>query len=134
MMRFWPAVPLLLLGACATLPQDAASGPTADWLAGTWLVIENDAERDLVACASGLPIAYRVGGTYSMWEEEGTWRLEGGRLTEIATQVNDGTDPAEVAIGRPFVSRIERVGPNEMRKYPAASNAMTLLRCPDAAK
>ncbi len=111
----------------ATAPPDPA------WLAGTWLHVVEAADRDLIACASGLPIVYAPDGTYALFEESGTWRLEGDRLTETATAAHeDMVAPEEVAIGVPFVSRVERVGPDEMRKTDAGGRTETLLRCPAA--
>lgn len=132
MMRSLPLIALsLALAACTTTRPAMPAGPDLrPWLAGTWLLLEEDGDRSLVACNSGLPIAYAPDGTYSLFEESGRWSLSGDRLTETATEASDGTDPADVAIGRPFVSRIERVGPNEMRKTLHDGTVMTLLRCP----
>ncbi len=109
----------------------AAAPPDPVWLAGTWLQITEEGGRDLTACASGLPIAYAPDGTYALFEESGTWTLDGDRLTETASAAHeDVVAPEEVALGTPFVSRIERVGPDEMRKTDAAGVTETLLRCP----
>lgn len=103
--------------------------PTPQWLDGVWLVMLKG-ERDLAACASGLPIAYSADGTYNMWEESGVWRLEGNRLIETATEAHDTVDPSEVALGRRFVNRIERISENEMRKTLEDGTRMILRRCP----
>ena len=123
----------LLLAGCATnLTTKAAGAPTtADWLAGTWLMVEDRSEHP-VGCSSGLPISYSRDGSYTLFEESGTWRLEGQRLIETATEVHDGTDPAEVALGRPQISRVERLGPNAMRKSFANGFRALFLRCPKA--
>jgi hypothetical protein len=132
MKRLLCLAPALLLAACATTQPAARqtpAGPTAQWLVGTWLMIDDPSEHP-VACASGLPIAYSRDGRYTLFEESGTWRLEGERLTETATEIHDGADPAEVALGRPIVSRIERTGPDALRKTFADGSKATFLRCP----
>jgi hypothetical protein len=97
---------------------------------GGWLVVEGR-DRDVFACNSGLPISYSADGRYTMWEESGAWSLAGDRLTEMATEAHEHVDPAEVALGRRFVSRVERRGDNEMRKTLADGSRMILVRCPD---
>lgn len=123
---------LLALLALGLPAPGAAAPPSRDWLVGTWILIEREADRDLDLCDSGLPITYRADGTYSLFEETGVWRLRGRRLTETATAATAAGDPADVEIGRPYRSRIARVGPDEMRKRFADGARMTLLRCPPA--
>jgi hypothetical protein len=116
-----------LLGACATT---GSSQPRAEWLVGTWLMLAPDLEFP-TACASGLPISYQRDGTYRLFEEHGTWRLEGDRLTETATgATEDVIDPAEVQIGVPFVSRIDWQGRDTFRKTYADGSVETFRRCP----
>jgi hypothetical protein len=132
MKRFLYLAPVLLLAACAATPRSTMPGtavPTAAWLAGTWLMMDDDLEHP-ISCNSGLPIGYSRDGRYTLFEESGTWRLQGERLTETATEVHDGADPAEVALGRPIVSRIERMGPDSLRKTFADGSKATFLRCP----
>jgi hypothetical protein len=135
MMRFLCLAAALLLAACATTPPPAASqsqaGAAADWLAGTWLMIGDGVEHP-GGCNSGLPIGYSRDGRYTLFEESGTWRLQGERLTETATEVHDGADPAEVALGRPVVSRVQRTGPDSFRKTFTDGSKATFLRCPKA--
>lgn len=133
MKRFLCLAPALLLAACATTQPPAAkqspAGPTAEWLAGTWLMIGDPAEHPS-GCNSGLPIIYSRDGRYTLFEESGTWRLQGERLTETATEVHDHADPSEVALGRPFTSRIERTGRDSLRKTFADGSKAVFLRCP----
>jgi hypothetical protein len=131
MKRLLCLASLSLLAACATNPPPTVAGvlPTGDWLTGMWLMIEDRSEHP-VGCSSGLPISYSRDGRYSLFEESGTWRLAGDRLTETATEVHDGADPAEVALDRPQASRIERLGPNAMRKSFASGLRAIFLRCP----
>ncbi len=125
----WLLPILLLLASCATTrrPQDIRN-----WLVGTWLMMDRPDDRDLTPCASGLPIYYGGDGKYNMFEESGTWRLEGDRLTEMATEASDVVDPKEVAIGQAFVSRIERVEANAFAKTYADGTKATFRRCPAA--
>jgi hypothetical protein len=124
----WSLSAFALLAACVTVPRQL---PTREWMIGAWLAVEGK-DRDVFACNSGLPISYSADGRYTMWEESGDWSLQGDRLTEMATEAHEHVDPAEVAVGRRFVSRIDRIGDNEMRKTLATGGRMTLLRCPDA--
>jgi hypothetical protein len=118
---------LALLPGCAT--PAARPAPTPQWLAGTWLE-QDPGERSLLACASGLPVAYNSDGTFGTWEWNGVWRLEGDRLIETATVDNEMIEPEEVPLGKPFVSRIVRVGDNEMRRIRADGKRAAFLRCP----
>ena len=114
---------LLSLAGCATTRASSES----DWLVGSWLMMEGDVEFPL-ACESGLPIHYSRDGTYVLFEGDGTWRLRGDRLTETAT--DSAADEPEAAIGVPFTSRIQRIGPDEFRKTFAGGEAATFRRCP----
>jgi hypothetical protein len=83
------------------------------------------------SCASGLPISYDLRGTYSLFDESGTWRLEGDRLSETATEAHeDVIEPTEVQIGVTFVSRIQRRGRDMFRKTFADGRTETFRRCP----
>lgn len=128
MKRLGIALIALNLAGCATT-AGGAGGPTAAWLVGTWLEIGPDLVFPL-ACASGLPIRYERDGRYVLFEEDGSWHLDGERLTETALVAHEGTDPAEVQIGRPIVSRVERTGADAFRKVLADGSAETFRRCP----
>lgn len=120
------------LVACHVPSAAPPHAPDSDWLVGVWLETEGAEDRSLVACASGLPIAYRRDNRYDLFEVSGTWRLAGDQLVETETTSNDVADPADLDLGRPVTSRIERVSANEMRKIYSNGTAVTLLRCPDA--
>lgn len=126
-MKRLAALLSLAAAGCATVPR--ADQPDAAWLTGAWLLIEGDTDYP-GSCASGLPIRYAPGGTYAMFEEAGTWRLRGDRLTETATNAAASAEPGSVAIGRPYTSRIARTGPDAMRKTFADGSTATLRRCP----
>lgn len=127
-MRFRATLALAgLLGACATTGRYA---PAPNWLVGTWLMLAADIEHPL-ACASGLPIRYDRDGTYALFEELGTWRLEGDRLIETATEMTEAGDPDITGIGVPYRSRIDRRSRNEFRKTYADGAVETFRRCPE---
>jgi hypothetical protein len=119
---------MLLLSACATM-RSARPAPTPQWLVGAWLMV-HQGDRDLIGCSSFAPIAYNPDGTYALFDESGTWRLEGDRLTETATEELDTADPGTVHIGHPYVSRIRPVGRDEFIKTYATGARETFLRCP----
>lgn len=117
----------LLLAAVA----EAAAPPTRHWFVGTWVEQQQPGVRDLESCATWLPVTYRADGTYGQWELEGDWRLDGDRLTETPRSFNDTVEPEPDVIGVPIVSRIERVGPDELaRTDPVNGQRFTMLRCP----
>ena len=125
---------LIVLATLALLPGCATSGaqvvPTREWLVGIWLA-QKQGERSLLACASGLPIAYRADGTYGTWEWDGIWRLDGDRLIETATIDNEMIPPEEVPLGTNHVSRIVRVADDEMLQIHPNGTRVTHLRCPE---
>ena len=117
----------LLLSACATTAPRSRPG---HWLIGTWLMMSEGVEHPL-ACESGLPIAYNANGTYDLFEDSGTWRLDGSRLTEVATRHHDsGGGEGSPELGRPYVSTIQRSGPDAFRKTYADGTIETFRRCP----
>ena len=120
------AVPLV--HGCATM---ARPRPTADWIVGVWLE-QPTGERDLLACNSGVPVVYRRDGTFGSWEWDGVWRLDRDRLIVTATVDNEMVPPEQVPIGKPSVSRVERLGDNEMAETHSNGQRVTLLRCPQA--
>ena len=118
----------LALAGCATTPS--ARAPTAEWLVGSWLMLAGGVS-DVSSCESHLPIRYERDGTYHLWEDSGTWTLENGTLTETATELNDQADIAEpIELGRPFVSRVERVGRDRFVKTYSDGERHSFLRCP----
>lgn len=127
-MKRFAFVAAALLAGCATTE---ASAPGPEWLVGTWLMLSDDLDFP-AACASGLPIVYNRDGSYGLFEEYGTWRLEGDRLTEMATGATEVEDPAEIEIGVPFVSRIERQSPDAFAKTFADGTVEIFRRCPRA--
>ena len=123
------ALAALLLTACGRT-STAAAAPDAQWLLGRWVLAQGSRERSLAACDSHSAIFYSADGTYSLWEEDGRWKLQGDRLTETATSANPDAQPVDVEIGRTFSSRVERLGADEMRKRYEDGTSRTFFRCP----
>jgi hypothetical protein len=118
----------LLLALAA--PQKRPTPPTSDWMVGVW-VEQDPGERDLGKCASWLPVSYQEDGSYSQWEVDGRWTLKGDQLTETPTAFTEAVEPDKETLGRPIVSRIVRVGPDELKRIdPGSGKAFTMLRCP----
>lgn len=114
------ALPLLAV-ACATTPTTTA---TPQWLVGTWLMMD-EATSFPDGCSSDLPVAYSADGTYAFFDERGTWRLDGSRLTETLTE---GGEPGDDR--GPTVTRIEPAGPDSFVKHWPDSEPATFRRCP----
>lgn len=117
---------LLLHGYAGTRPQP----PSADWLIGGWLEMSGGSKYPL-ACESDLPIEYGTDGNYALLEEIGTWRLDNDVLTEIATEATEAADPAEVAIGRTYVSTIEKLSDDRFLKRLPDGQVLEFRRCPE---
>lgn len=128
MKRLVSLAAALLIAGCATTPRPSNPRP-ASWIIGTWLGIESEADRDLAACQSGLPIGYRADGTYVLFEETGTWRLDGNRLTEVVTEIEEGADSSEVEVKKPYVSRVRQIDADSFVKTFADGSTMLFLRC-----
>ncbi len=121
-----PLAILLLAGCSTTGPRSEAS-----WLVGTWLMMSEDLEFPL-ACSSGLPIQYDSRGTYHLFDQDGRWRLQGDRLTETAQRLHPTAEPESSSeIGRPYVSRLERQGPDAFRKTFVDGSSELFRRCPE---
>lgn len=126
MRAFLPLAPVALLAGCVT-----ASAPSpSPWLVGLWLG-EEDGVQFPLACESGLPIRYLPGGRYALFEERGTWRLDGDRLTETATEATGAGDEGTPEIGRPYASRIARDGSDAFVKTYADGARTRFRRCPE---
>ena len=115
---------MILLAALlmvAAQPRAAAKvvPPDAEWLTGIW--IEKDATRSLDRCASWDAVGFYADGSVSQFDWDGRWRLEGNRLIE---------EPREDAEPRRLVSRVVRVGPNELKRIGPDGKAVVILRCP----
>lgn len=93
--------------------------PDAEWLTGIW--VKKDATRSLDRCGSWDAVGFYADGSVSQFDWDGRWRLEGDRLIEEA---RDSSEPE-----RP-VTRVVRVGPNELRRISADGKAVSMLRCP----
>ena len=111
-------------------PSDGAPSPagssTAGRFAGRWLGLHKGVRFPL-GCDSGEPVFYGRDGKYMTEGVTGTWRLQGDRLTEIATEIEEPGEPG--MIGRPYVSRIAWQGPDRFIKS-SSKGRMTFRRCP----
>jgi hypothetical protein len=121
MKRFSALAIAALVAGCAT----PGPVPTADWLVGTWLRTDQGVEYPRL-CDTGLPIHYSADGTWQVFEGNGTWRLEGDRLTEVTL------DTAADEIPPPATFRIVRAGADEFRRIGSDGAVATLRRCPAA--
>jgi hypothetical protein len=111
----------LLLAACATTPREGAADT---WLVGTWLMPDESTPFPL-GCESDQPIRYEADGRFAVYEESGTWRLDGDRLTETLTEAGEPGD-----IGRHTVTRVVPSGPDAFVKHWPDGASATFRRCP----
>jgi hypothetical protein len=107
--------------------QSPAAESGAGKLAGRWLGLHRRVRFPL-GCDSGEPISYAEDGTYVSEGVIGTWRLQGDRLIETATEIAEPGEPG--ALGRPYVSRIAWKGSDRFVKTFADGRSMTFRRCP----
>lgn len=125
MRRPLSLVTALLLAGCAT-----TTPAPAPWLVGVWLGLDDTVEFPL-ACASGLVIRYDPDGRFALFGEAGDWRLDGERLTETTTEFTDAGDGYATELNRPYVSHIQREGPDLFVKTYADGEQMRFRRCPE---
>lgn len=75
---------------------------------------------------------YYADGTYRLFAEAGTWRLQGKVLTEAATFVEPvHVDSDDVEIGRSQVSTIEWIDRDRFHKKYRGAVVREFRRCPD---
>jgi len=111
----------LLLAACATTPRQV---PAADsWLVGTWLLPDESTPFPL-GCESDQPIHYQADGRFAVYEERGTWSLDGDSLTETVTEAGEPGD-----VGRRTVTRVVPTGPDAFVKHWPDGEPATFRRC-----
>lgn len=122
---------LILVGltSCASSPHPSASN--RQWLVGTWLMLDRPG-MDVSNCNSGLPIRYLAEGTYELWQEQGVWELRDSTLSSTATAAGELIDPAEVALGRTSISRIDFSRRDAFTKTFADGSRYQFIRCPEA--
>ena len=117
---------LILLGACThvPLPQGPPSPVVSrSWLVGAWV-------EETQNCESDAGINYRADGTWSAYETNGTWRLEGSTLVSVVTERSWGGAETPVRVAEPSAHRIQIVGPNAYKALWERGSAI-YLRCPD---
>jgi hypothetical protein len=82
-------------------------------------------------CGSHGTIQYHADGTYSLWGESWTWRLEGEVLTEALTDFDPlHVDRSKDDIGKEHVSTIRWVDQNTFLKRRADGSELAFRRCP----
>jgi len=100
-------------------------------LAGEW-VMTGDALVFPLACDSDGPITYRADGSYSLWGEAGTWRLNGDALTETLGGFDAlHSDRTADEIGKPILSTIAWIDENRFTKRFADGSKSEFRRCPE---
>jgi hypothetical protein len=81
-------------------------------------------------CRSGLPIQYRADGTYAMWGEAGTWRLERDQLTETVRSANPLLSDSSVPLGTSYRSTLRWNGADRFWKRYSDGKLVQFRRCP----
>lgn len=113
-------------GAAAHLPDSTPlpAGGLAEWLVGHWSFGED--------CANDFAVQYNADGTVDNSGEAGTWKLEGGKITETITEKFEMGDEAPEKIDPPKVRSfpVERVDHNHgVITSPFNGNKVPILRC-----
>lgn len=84
-----------------------------------------------LACGAHGPTTYRSDGTYSMWGEVGTWRLDGNVLTETMTGFDElHVDRLPADVGKPYVSRLQWNNRDRFLKRFADGSFAEFRHCP----
>jgi hypothetical protein len=118
---------LISLAGCA----DRVREPIRPQLRGEWVLI-GDALDFPLACGSDGSIIYRADGSYSFWGEAGKWRLDGNKLTETMTEVDENNgDRSTDEIGEPYISTITWIDGDRLSKQIADGNRNEFRRCPE---
>ena len=100
-------------------------------LTGEWDWMDGHSEFPKV-CGSDGTIQYHADGSFSLWGEAGTWRLDGEALTETVTDIDwlHSDRPAE-EIGKANVSTVKWLDQNTFLKRYADGDLQAFRRCPD---
>ncbi|VXC85701.1 hypothetical protein [Sphingomonas sp. AX6] len=122
---------LLMQTVSLEKPDPVATAPTADWLAGVWLLSADRTDLDRSACNSGTPLTYLADGTTSAWGESGRWSLVDDAPTETLIEVLPDTgDPDRLPmVGKQITQQLVRMGPDEGVLVDDAGARMQMLRC-----
>lgn len=133
-MRARPLAALLLLGSLAACATQADRRQSTSSLVGTWAHVDRQTEpRPLEDCETDFAISYSADGTFSGYEESGTWRVEGDHLYETVTETWDMADALNVRRAQDpetSQSRLEWISANVVNLVgddPAAGYGM--VRC-----
>ena len=127
MTRFFGTLLLIALASCTVnSPQ-----PDRSWLAGEWVMMDG-VVRFPLTCGSTARLRYDVDGSYSLWGEAGTWRLNGSVLTETMS----GFEPLHVDrsvadVGRPYVSTLRWIDRDRFLKRFVDGSVREFRRCPE---
>jgi len=83
-------------------------------------------------CGTHGTIQYHPDGSYTMWGESGTWRLEGDLLTEALTAFDPlHVDRTADEIGEKYVSTVQWVDQHTFLKRFADGEVRAFRRCPE---
>jgi hypothetical protein len=110
----------LTFALLATATPDRAH---PNWMVGTW-GWQNPGERGS-DCGSDHTVTYYRNGRYDFIDETGTWRVEGDRLIETATDVGSG-DPK--LRGKPQSRRFKQLKPGVLQMFGEYPGKM--IKCP----
>ena len=122
------ALLVMVVAACDAISLQSAHQVE---LPGEWDWVDGTSEFPKV-CGSDGTIQYHADGSYSLWGEAGTWRLEGEVLTETMTGFDPlHVDPSPEDIGKARVSTLQWVDQNTFLKRYADGEVTAFRRCPN---
>lgn len=100
-------------------------------LVGAWLMLEDGISYPQ-GCESSAPIRYYADGSFALFAETGTWRLNDNVLTEVATAADRNHPDSEgTVVGKPYVSELSFIDENRFTKKFSDGAVREFRRCPN---
>jgi hypothetical protein len=125
-VRLVGSIFVIILAGCAgagsSLP--GARLPTKPWLVGFWVPAGEH-------CDSDAGVRFGADGTWSVFDEEGSWHLDGNRLISLTTRRGEpGAAEEKVTPIERNEARVEILGADRYISHRANGEVMELRRCP----
>ena len=127
-MKLVPLALAAIISGCAGAIGTATNLPSAAqaWLVGYWVSAGEN-------CESDAGVRFSADATWSAYESEGTWKLDGNLLFSLTMKRWGDPGEPETTLVPPERNqeRIERSGANSYRSHRGTSEVVEMKRCPD---